>query len=138
MPLFLHLTSFKIYNIFLIFIFSIIVSNNLPPFLSTSFYCIFYFLIVYLSIFFFRKYLFFLYFIYGLLLDIFLLNEIGPHLLIFILSLIFLNFLFKFLSNLASIKVYFFMIFFQILMIFMQMIISYLLFDINFNFKNFV
>ena len=66
-------------------------------------------------------------------LDFFLLNEIGPHLIVFILFLFFLNVSLKFLYNLSSIKLYFFILFLQILMIFMQMIISLSLFNIGFN-----
>ena len=130
---FLHLNSFKIFNVFLLFIFSVVVNNNLPSLLSTSFYCIFYLFIIYLGIFHYRRSLFLIYFVYGLLLDILLLNEIGPHLLVFIFTLFFLNFSFKYLYNLSSIKVYLFIIFLQILMIFIQIIISYLIFNINFN-----
>ena len=133
----LHLNSFKIYNIFLIFIFSIIISNNLPILLSTSFYCIFYLFIIYLGIYHYQKSLFFIFFIYGLLLDILLLNEIGPHLLVFSFILLFFKFSLKFLYNLSSIKVYFFIIILQILMIFMQMILSYLFFSINIDFMSF-
>ena len=129
----LHLNSFKIYNVFLLFIFSVVVNNNLPSLLSTSFYCIFYLFIIYLGIYHYRKLLFFIYFIYGLLLDILLLNEIGPHLLVFIFTLFFLYFSSRYLYNLSSIKVYLFIIFLQILMIFLQMMIGYLLFDINFS-----
>ena len=133
----LHLNSFKIFNIFLIFTFSIAVNNNLPILLSTSFYCIFYLFIIYLGIFYYRKSLFYIYFIYALLFDILLLNEIGPHLLVFITSLFFLNYSLRFLYNLSSIKVYFFIILLQIFMIFMQMIISYLLFDTILNYSIF-
>ena len=130
---FLHLTSFKIYNVFLLFVFSVVVNNNLPSLFSTAFYCIFYLFIIYLGIYYYRKALFLLYFIYGLLLDILLLNEIGPHLFTFIIILFLLNFFVKFLYNLSSIKVYFLIIVLQILMIFFQMIISTLIFNINFN-----
>ena len=131
----INLNSFKIFNIFLLFIFSIVVNNNLPALLSTSFYCIFYLFIIYLGIYHNRKSLFLIYFIYGLLLDILLLNEIGPHLVVFILTLFVLNFSLKFLYNLSSMKVYLFIIFLQILMIFIQMIINLLLFEIDFNYK---
>ena len=131
----INLNSFKIFNIFLLFIFSIVVNNNLPALLSTSFYCIFYLFIIYLGIYHNRKSLFLIYFIYGLLLDILLLNEIGPHLVVFILTLFVLNFSLKFLYNLSSMKVYLFIIFLQILMIFIQLIINLLLFEIDFNYK---
>lgn len=135
---YLHLTSYKIFNIFLLFIFSIIINNNLPSLFLNSFYCIFYLFIIYLGIFHYRKSLYLIYFIYGILLDIFLLNEIGPHLLVFIFTLLFLNFSLKYLFNLSSIKVYFFIIFLQILMIFIQMVISYFSFNIIFNLNHFI
>ena len=134
----MHLNSFRIFNVFLIFIFSVVVNNNLPSLLSTSFYCIFYLFIIYLGIYYYKNSLFLIYFIYGLLLDILLLNEIGPHLLVFICTLFFLKYILRFLYNLSSIKVYLFIIFLQILMIFTQMMISYLLFDIFFNYINLI
>ena len=134
---FLHLTSFKIYNIFLLFIFSIVVNNNLPSLFSTLFYCIFYLFIIYLGIYYYRKSLFFIYFVYGLLLDILLLNEIGPHLLVLIITLFFFNFSLKLLYNLSSMKVYLLIILLQIFMMFLQMIISSLFYNINFNFLHF-
>ena len=54
---------------------------------------------------------------------------------LFILTLFVLNFSLKFLYNLSSMKVYLFIIFLQILMIFIQMIINLLLFEIDFNYK---
>ena len=135
---FFNLNSFKIFNIFLIFIFSVVVNNNLNPLLSLSFYCIFYLFIIYLGIYYFNKYLFIIFFFYGLFLDILLLNEIGPHLIVFILALFLLNISVKFLYNLSSFKVYCLIIFLQILMIFLQMIISYILFNVNFDSMHFM
>ena len=135
---FLHLTSFKIYNIFLFFIFSVIVSSNIPLVFSTIFYCIFYLIIIYLGFYYYKKSLFLIYFIYGLLLDILMLNEIGPHLLVFTITLFFLNFSLKFLINLSSLKIYSLIIIIQILMIFLQMVISLLFFDIDFKFIYFL
>ena len=137
MPSFLHLNSFKIFNIFLFFLFSVIINNNLPHLFSIIFYCIFYFFIIYLGIFYYRKSLFLIYFIYGLLLDILLLNEIGPHLLVFMFILLLLSFSLKFLYNLSSIKIYFLIILLQIIMIFVQMNLSYLLFNIDLDFVYF-
>ena len=134
MPSILHLTSFKIFNIFILFIFSVVVNNNLPSIISTSFYCLFYLFIIYLGIFYYRKSLFLIYFIYGLLFDIFLLNEIGPHLLVFIITLFLLKITLKILYNLTSNKVYFFIILLQIIMITFQMIFGYVFYNIDFNF----
>ena len=135
---FLNLDSFKIFNIFLFFIFSVVINNYLPLLLSTSFYCIFYLFIVYMGFYHYRKILYLIFFVYGLFLDIFLINEIGPHLLVFIFTLFIINFLLKYLSSLSSIQIFLFMIFLQILMLFMQMFISYLFFSINFNFTHFI
>ena len=129
----LHLNSFKIYNLFILFIFSVVVNNNLPSLMSTAFYCIFYLFIIYVAIYHYKNLLFFIYFFYGLMLDILLLNEIGPHLLVFILFLFLLNFSLKFLYNLSSTKIYFFIISIQTIMILMLMSISYLFFSIDFN-----
>ena len=137
MSLLLRLNSFKIYNIFILFIFSVVVNNKLPLLISSSFYCIFYLFIIYFAIFHYSKLLFFIYFIYGLLLDIFLLNEIGPHLLVLLSFLFFLNYFLKFLYNQSSNKIYLFIISIQIIMIFTLMLISYLFFDISFNFMNY-
>ena len=133
---YLHLTSFKVFNIFLLFVFSVVVNNNLPLILSTTFYCIFYLFIIYLGIFYLRKSLFLIFFIYGLLLDIFLLNEIGPHLLIFIITLFLLNFFSRFLYSLSSMKVYLFIIFLLIMMIFFQMLFSFIFINISLNFMH--
>ena len=134
----LHLNPFKIYNIFLFVIFSVVVNNNLPSLFSICFYSFFYLILIYLGIFYYKKYLLIVYFIYGLLLDILLLNEIGPHLLVFALTFLLLTFSIKHFYNLSGIKIYLFIIFLQIFMIFLQMTIGYYLFNINFNFTYFI
>ena len=82
---FLHLTSFQVYNVILLVIFAIVVNpiNDLLI-LYYSLYCVFHFLIIYLGIYHYRKSLYFIFFLYGLGLDLLWINEIGPHLLTFV------------------------------------------------------
>ena len=88
----LRLNAFYIYNLLLIFIFSFIVnSNNSFSLIYTSLYCVFHFLIIYLGIYYYRNALYFIFFLYGLGLDVLWLNEIGPHLIVFMFMLVFFN-----------------------------------------------
>ena len=126
----LHLKSFYIYNLILILGFCIIVNpiNNFNI-LNSSFYCIFHFLLIYLGVYHYKIILFFIYFLYGLGLDLLWFNEIGPHLLIFMIILVTLNLSSKYLYNLNSFKIYLFLLFLQILTIFFESILSYILFN---------
>lgn len=129
----LHLKPFYIYNIILILIFSLIVNTNKEfSYLYISLYCIFHFLLIYLALYHFRITLYFIYFFYGLGLDILWLNEIGPHLLVFMFILVILKIIQKYLYNLSSLKIYIFLLFSQLSMIFLEKIFSYILF----NFKS--
>ena len=134
----LHLNSFKIYNIFLLFLFSIIInSQTLPLSISKIFYCLFFFILVYLGIYYFRNSLYLIYFLYGLFLDIFLLNSMGPHILVFIIYLFFISFCSKYLYNLSSIKIYLIILTLVLLMLFFQIFLTYLILDMNIFFINF-
>ena len=134
MPSFLHLKSFYVYNLLLIFIFSIIVNDNQSlSFLYSGFYCVFNYLIVYLGIYYYNKILYIIYFFYGLGLDIFWLNEIGPHLLVFLSFLAFSKFIVKYLHNLSYFKIYIVLLILQLSMINFEMLISYILFNFEFN-----
>jgi len=135
----LQLNSFKLYNIFLLFLFSLIInSHKLPLSISKIFYCLFFFILVYLGIYYFRKSLYLIYFFYGLFLDIFLLDGLGPHLLVFIIYLFFINLYLKYLYNLSSVKVYFVILTSVLLMLFLQIFLTYFIFDMNIFFKNFI
>jgi cell shape-determining protein MreD len=130
----LHLNSFQIYNILLILVFSIITNtfNSFSP-IYLLFYCIFHFMLIYLGIYYYRQSLYLIFFIYGLLLDIYLLNEIGPHLLVFILMLLFVKKSSKFMYNLTSLKIYICILILQIIIFFLEYFISYVLFNSIFN-----
>jgi len=132
MQSFLRFQPSYVYNLILFILFCVIVnsSNHFQIFYS-SLYCIFHLLIIYLGVYHFRKRLYFLFFVYGLGLDILLLNEIGPHLLVFMVSIIILNLLLKYLTNLSSLKIYIFLLSFQLMMIFSEMFFAYLINNIK-------
>jgi len=65
--------------------------------------------------------------------DIFWLNEIGPHLFTFMLILAVVNKSRKYLTNLSAFKIYIFILFLQLLMILVEKFISYILFSNPFD-----
>ena len=131
----MHLNSFYIYNLLLVVFFSIIVNDDQSfSLIYSSFYCIFHFLLIYLGVYYYRKYLYLIFFLYGLGLDLLWLNEIGPHLLVFMSVLVFFNLSSKYLYNLDSFQIYIILLVLQIFMISIEIFLSYLLFGFNFDF----
>ena len=139
MPLSKYFNSFIIYNILLIIFFSLTV-NGLPifPIVNKIFYSIFHFLIIYLGIYYYRKKLYLIYFLYGLGFDLFWINEIGPHLIVFMLALMIFYLTFKYLNNLRKMNIYLMLLITQITMILFEMIISQLMFGFSFNLNYFL
>ena len=133
-----YLTPFVNYNIFLIFVFSITVSEIDYYFVNLLCYVLLHFLIIYLGIYYYRKTLYFLYFFYGLALDLLWINQIGPHLLIFMIMLVFLNLIKKYLYNFNSQRIYLIILFIQLLMILLEMLFSQFLFQYTFSLNTFV
>ena len=66
---------------------------------------LFHLTLVYLVFYFFNFYLIFLSFLYGIFLDIFLINNISPHLISFLIFVALFYFTKKYLLNLSSNKV---------------------------------
>ena len=130
---------FVCYNIILIILFSITVnyieSLSLINLMSYSFL---HFVIIYLSIYYFRKILYPIFFIIGLGTDLLLINQIGPHIFIFMSILFFFNNFKKYFIHLNSIKIYSFILIIHAFMIFFEMFTSHLLFEYRFNFINFI
>ena len=123
---------FKIYNILLIFIFSITVNKViLFPTINLISYSILHFILIYLGIYYYKKLLYLIFFLYGLGLDMFWLNEIGPHLFIFLFILVFFNLTKRYLYNINSLTIYFLILFFQIIMIYLELMISNLFFGLK-------
>ena len=134
-----YLGSFGYYNIILIFLFSITV-NKIEYFsiINSISYTFFHFVIIYLGLYYYRKILYIIYFFYGLSIDLLLINQIGPHLLVFIILLIFFSQTKKFYLNLSSVMIYLIIVIIQIFMFFLEMILGYLLFNYNFDFYNYL
>ena len=130
-----YLNSFFYFNIFLLFLFSLSV-NSIESFtiINSVAYAFFHFSIIYLGLYYFRKLLFFIFFIYGLGFDLLLIFQIGPHLFIFMIMLVFFSQIKKYLQFLSSIKIYLVIIVVQIFMIFFEMIISDWFFNYKFDF----
>ena len=129
-----YLTPFVSHNIFLFFVFSITVNElNNFFFINLIFYYLFHLIIFFLGIYYYRKTLYLLYFIYGLILDLFWLNQIGPHLIVFMIMLFLFNLIKKNYYNLNSQKVYAIILVIQLIAIFLEMFFSQLLFNYNFN-----
>ena len=134
-----YFNSFIIYNILLIIFFSLTV-NGLPifPIVNKIFYSIFHFLIIYLGIYYYRKKLYLIYFLYGLGFDLIWIHEIGPHLIVFMLALMIFYLTFKYLNNLRKMNIYLMLLITQITMILFEMIISQLMFGFSFNLNYFL
>ncbi len=131
-----YLNSFILYNLILLISFCLSVSLiNSINYINTIFYIIFHFIIIYLSLYYFRFLLYIIFFIYGLSFDLLLINQIGPHLLIFMFLLISVSQVLKILQKTDSVKMYFLIILIQLTTIFSEMLISNILFNYNINFN---
>ena len=138
MQSFLHFKPFYIYNIILFILFCVLVSpSGNFQIIYVSLYCVFHLLLIYLGVYHFRKMIYLIFFLYGLMLDLLWFNEIGPHLLVFMISIIIINILLKYLSNFNSLKIYIFLLTFQILMILFEMFFSSIIINVKSDMTNF-
>ena len=129
-----YLSAFNVYIIILILLISFLISG-LSYFSIVNFllYSLIHILLIYTAIYHYRFILYFVYFITGMIFDIFLLDEIGPHIIIFMILIPTINRLKKVISNLSSSKIFVFIILLLFLCLILEMIISYILFNIDFN-----
>jgi len=129
-----YLGPFTYYNIILLFLFSLSVDSiKLFSIINSISYVIFHYVIIYLGLYYYRNILYFLYFVYGLGIDLLLINQIGPHLLLFMTLLFFFKRTKKYLRNFNSQKIYITILIIQIFVIFLEMLITQFLFGYNFN-----
>jgi len=129
-----HLKPINIY--FMLLIFSLAITVNAYPkfmFLNTIFYVFIHFIIIYTGIYYNNIYLYFIYFFSGIVLDIFLLNEIGPHVIIFMLLVFFFDKSQKILSTFNPLKIIILIFLSIILSIFSEQIVSQILFNYSFS-----
>ena len=139
MPYRKFLKSFYIYNFLLIFLFSVSI-NSLNAFylINIISFVLFHFVIIYLSLYYYRKIIYLIFFIFGLGFDIFLINQIGPHLIVFLLFLFLLSLTKRLYQNLDSIKIYFLIFSTIAMMLFLEMFLTKLFFGYNMNIDNYL
>ena len=138
MPFQWHLKPIIIYFFLLIISLGITVNAYSFLILNLIFYLLIHFIIIYIGIYYYRKFLFFVFFLSGILLDLSLLNEIGPHLLTFMILIIFLSRAKKILIGFNSLKIIFFIIITLVVVLFVEKIITYLLFNYTFDIEGYL
>ena len=129
-----YLVPFTYYNLILLLLFSLsaeLIESFL--FINSVAYVSFHYVIIYLGLYYHRKILYIIYFLYGLGIDLLLINQIGIHLPVFMILLIFFKKTKKYLQNLNSKKIYLAILLIQIIIIFLEMIITSLCFGYTFD-----
>ena len=128
-----------IYHFFLFFSFSLSVNYFLNlGIVNYLAYVFFHLTLIYLFFYFFHFSLIFVTFLYGIFFDIFLVDNISPHLITFMIFVIFFYFTKKYLLNLSSNKVSFLIICITLSMFFFEAIIANLQFNYPLNFENLI
>ena len=129
-----YLSSFIYYNLILFLLFSLsVISIQSFSIINSISYIFFHFVIIYLGLYYYRRKLYIIYFLYGLGIDILLINQIGPHLFIFMALLLFLYSIKKYLNYLSSHKIYLLILFIQLLTILLEMLLTSWFFNYDFN-----
>ena len=125
-----------IYHIILFFSFSLTV-NYFVELKIVNFiaYALFHLTLIYFIFYFFHFTLYFIFFLYGVLFDIYLINNIGPHIISFLIFLTAFQFLKKFLLNFSSFKISYIIIIIVFIMFVIESFISRILYNypINYN-----
>ena len=129
-----YLGSFAYYNLILFLLFALSV-NSIESFsiINSVSYIFLHFVIIYLGLYYYCRALYTIYFLYGLGIDIFLINQIGPHLFIFMSLLLFFHFTKKYFSYLNSHKIYLLILFIQLFTILSETLLSNWFFNYEFN-----
>ena len=123
------------YHLILFLSFAISLNNFIElQYINLFFYVLAHISIIYLCFYYFHFFLYFIFFFYGIFFDIFLLSDIGPHLLVFIILLVIISSLKKFLFKLSSVKVLYVMIFIMFLLFLFEMILADIILNYNFNY----
>ena len=127
-----HLSAFKIYIFLLVISLSILISG-LSDFYIINFvpYLFIHLLLIYIAIYHFRTIYYLIFFVIGIILDIFIINEIGPHIIVFMLSVPLLKRSRKLISTLSPLKIFFLIVIFLIIALIFEIILSILLFNIH-------
>ena len=129
-----YLVPFTYYNLILIILFSLSI-GSIESFsiINSISYIFLHFVIIYLGLYYYRRTLYSVFFLYGLGFDILLINQIGPHLFIFMTLLFFFYLTKKYFINLSSQRIYLLILFIQLLIILLEMLLTSFFFDYDFN-----
>ena len=101
-------------------------------------YVFFHMTLIYLFFYFFHFSLIFVIFLYGIFFDIFLIDNISPHLITFIIFAVLFYFTKKYLLNLSSIKIGYIIIILTLMMFVLEFLIANLFFNYPINYENFL
>ena len=139
MPLNWHLKSIYIY-FFLLFI---TITTSISSFnfflnLNIASYIFLHILLIYLGIYYSRNLLLLVFFVVGIILDTSLLNEIGPHMISFIIVIFCLDKMNKILINFNSFRMLFFIIFLLIIILTIEKFLIYFLYNYSFDFLSYI
>ena len=121
-------------NIILIISFSISVNSFvLFPNVNNAFYILFHLTLIYLIFYHYHYYLYVLAFIYGILFDLLLLNNIGAHLITFLSLLTLFIFLRKYLIRLSSYQIIFIYFMTLVILLLIEQFLANLIHNYKFN-----
>ena len=121
-------------NIILIISFSISVNSFiLLPNINNSFYILFHLTFIYLIFYHYHYYLYLVALVYGILFDLLLLNNIGAHIITFLLLLILFILLRKYLIRLTSFQIIFIYFITLIILLLIEQFLANLIHNYKFN-----
>ncbi len=121
-------------NIILIISFSVAVNSSiLVPNINNVFYVLFHLTFIYLIFYHYHYYLYVVAFLYGILFDIMLLNNISVHLIVFLFILISYILLRKFLIRLSSYQIIITYFLTLIILLIFEHFLAFLLNNLKFN-----
>ena len=141
MPFQRYLNSFNIYIIILIISLGNTITAIVPfSLLNDIFYLFVHFLLIYLGIYYQRLLLILIFFITGIILDLSLLaTNFGAHIFTFMILILFLNKINKYLFSFTSKRILFFIIFILAMCLFIEEIYLHLmLINYSFNINNYL
>ena len=128
-------TPYVLFNIILVFSFSVTVNSYVQiQNINIIFYIIFHLTFIYFLFYQYHYSLFILGFIYGILLDIFLINEIGSHLITLLILILIYTQLKKYLFQLTSLQISITIFITLNLILISELLFAFFINDIYFNF----
>ena len=128
-------TPYVLLNIILVFSFSVTVNSYVQiQNINLVFYIIFHLTFIYFLFYQYHYSLFILGFIYGILLDIFLINEIGSHLITFLILILLYTQIRKYLFQLNSFQISITIFVTLNIILISELVFAFLINDVYFNF----